>query len=99
MISMHKTGKIRKLDQVNFRGESWQLVTSNQPIKSMLKTIGVRNNDYRSLYILRGVNQSLFQSFGSTFMLEVWASWQREPHQDSDFVCLYDRGKVYSDSH
>ncbi|MGB7440274.1 MAG: hypothetical protein WA919_04340 [Coleofasciculaceae cyanobacterium] len=97
MIPIPKTGKMKKLDQANFREEGWQLVTSNQPIKSVLKTIGVRNDDYRSLYILRGVDQTLFQSFGSTFMLEVWAGWHQEPSQGSAFVCLYDRGKVYPD--
>ena len=47
MIPTPQTGKMKKLDPAAFHAKGWQLVTDNQAIKSVLKAIGVKDDDYR----------------------------------------------------
>ncbi len=97
MISILKTGNTKKRDQTTFCGREWQLIADNQAILSILKAIGVKNDEYRSMYILTGVDNTVVSGSGSTSLLEVWAGWHKEPYNGSLFVCLYDRGKIYKD--
>jgi hypothetical protein len=97
MIPTPQTGKMKKLDQVTFRGEGWQMVTDNQALGSILKAIGVKNDDYRCVYVLTGVDNTVVPASGSTALPEVWAGWHKLPRQGSIFVCLYDRGKSYTE--
>lgn len=94
MIPTSQTGKMKKLDQATFRTQGWRLVTDDQAIRSILKAICVNNDDYRCLYVLRGVDDTLISTSGSTPLLEVWAGWHQVPHNGSLFVCLYDRGQT-----
>ncbi len=88
---------MKKLDQATFRGEGWQLVTDSQAIKSVLKAIGVNDDDYRCVYVLTGIDNSIVSASSSTSVLEVWAGWHQVPHKGSAFVCLYDRGEAYTE--
>ncbi len=88
---------MKKLDQATFRGEGWRLVTDNQALQSILKAIGVKDDDYRCIYALTGVDDTVVSASGSTALLEVWAGWHQVPHNGSIFVCLYDRGKAYTE--
>jgi hypothetical protein len=97
MIPTPQTGKMKKLDQNTFRGQGWQLVTDNQALKSILKAIGVKDDDYRCVYVLTGVDETVVSACGSTALLEVWAGWHQVPHNGSIFVCLYDRGEAYTE--
>ncbi len=45
MIPTPQTGKMIKLDPATFQGMDWQIVTDNQAIKSVLKGIGVKDDD------------------------------------------------------
>lgn len=47
MIPRPQTGTMKKLNQVAFQGNNWQLITDNQSLKSVLKAIGVKDDDYR----------------------------------------------------
>jgi hypothetical protein len=97
MIPTPQTGKMKKLDQNTFRGQGWQLVTDNQALKSILKAIGVKDDDYRCVYVLTGIDETVVSACGSTSLLEVWAGWHQVPHNGSIFVCLYDRGEAYTE--
>jgi len=97
MIPTPQTGKMKKLDPATFREKGWQLITDSQAIRSILKAIRVNDDDYRSLYALTGVDNTVVSASGSTSLLEVWAGWHQVPHNGSVFVCLYDRGKVYTE--
>ncbi len=97
MIPTPQTGKMKKLDQNTFRGQGWQLVTDNGALKSILKAIGVKDDDYRCVYVLTGVDDTVVSAPGSTSLLEVWAGWHQVPHNGSIFVCLYDRGEAYTE--
>jgi hypothetical protein len=97
MIPTSQTGKMKKLDQATFRGEGWRLVTDSQALQSILKAIGVKDDDYRSIYALTGVDDTVVSASVSTSLLEVWAGWHQVPHNGSVFVCLYDRGKAYTE--
>ena len=90
MIPTPQTGKMKKLDPATFREKGWQLITDSQAIR-------VNDDDYRSLYALTGVDNTVVSASGSTSLLEVWAGWHKVPHNGSVFVCLYDRGKVYTE--
>ena len=81
---------MKKLDPATFREKGWQLITDSQAIR-------VNDDDYRSLYALTGVDNTVVSASGSTSLLEVWAGWHQVPHNGSAFVCLYDRGKVYTE--
>lgn len=98
MIPTRQTAKMKKLDQATFRGKGWQLVTDSQAIRSILKAINVEDDDYRCVYVLTGVDETVVSASGSTSLLEVWAGWHQVPHNGSIFVCLYDRGKAYIES-
>jgi hypothetical protein len=97
MIPTPQTGKMKKLDQNTFRGQRWQLITDNRALKSILKAIGVKDDDYRCVYVLTGVDDTVVSAPGSTSLLEVWAGWHQVPHNGSIFVCLYDRGEAYTE--
>ena len=97
MIPIPQTGKMKKLDQATFRGEGWQLVTDGRAIQSVLKAIGAKDDDYRCVYVLRRVDDTVVSVPGSTSLLEVWAGWHKFPRKGSIFVCLYDRGKSYTE--
>jgi hypothetical protein len=97
MIPTPQTGKMKKLDPAAFHAKGWQLVSDNQAIKSVLKAIGVKDDDYRCVYVLTGVDTTVVSTSGSTALLEVWAGWHQVPRHGSAFVCLYDRGKAYSE--
>jgi hypothetical protein len=97
MIPKSQAGKMKKLDRATFRGEGWQLVTDSQAIASILKAIAVKDDEYRSMYVLTGVDQAVVSVPGSTSLLEVWAGWHKEPRNGRAFVCLYDRGKAYTE--
>jgi hypothetical protein len=97
MIPTSQTGKMKKLDQVTFRGEGWRLVTDNQALQSILKAIGVKDDDYRAVYALTGIDNTVVSTSRSTSLLEVWAGWHQVPRKGSIFVCLYDRGKSYTE--
>ncbi|MBD0301065.1 MAG: hypothetical protein ICV85_02485 [Tolypothrix sp. T3-bin4] len=89
---------MKKLDPSTFREKGWQLITDRQAIRSILKAIGVNDDDYRSLYVLTGVDNTVVSASGSTSLLEMWAGWHQVPHSNgSAFVCLYDRGKAYTE--
>jgi hypothetical protein len=88
---------MKKLDQTTFRGEGWELVTDSEAIGSILKAIDVKDDDYRCLYVLTGVDDTVISASGSTSLLEVWAGWHEVPHNGSIFVCLYDRGQAYTE--
>lgn len=92
MIPTPQTGKMKKLDPETFQGRDWQIVTDNQAIKSVLKAIGVNDDDYRCVYALTGTDDNVVSASGSTALLEVWAGWHKVPSNGSAFVCLYDRG-------
>lgn len=47
MIPRQQTGTMKKLNQATFQGKNWQLVTDHQALKSVLKAISVKNDDYR----------------------------------------------------
>ncbi|MGB5962028.1 MAG: hypothetical protein WBG73_15270 [Coleofasciculaceae cyanobacterium] len=49
---------MKKLHQATFQGKNWQLITDNQAIKSALKAIGVKDDDYRCAYILTGLGDN-----------------------------------------
>ena len=57
---------MKKLDQATFRGEGWQLVTDSQAIASILKAIAVKDDEYRSMYVLTGVDEAVVSVPGST---------------------------------
>ena len=97
MIPTPQTGKMIKLDPATFQGMDWQIVTDNQAIKSVLKGIGVKDDDYRCVYVLTGVDDTVVSASGSASLLEVWAGWHKLPSNGSAFVCLYDRGKAYTE--
>jgi hypothetical protein len=97
MIPTPQTGKMKKLDQATFRGERWQLVTGNQALGSILKAIGVKDDDYCCVYVLTGVDDTVVSASGSNSLLEVWAGWHQVPRMGSIFVCLYDRGEAYTE--
>jgi hypothetical protein len=59
MIPTPQTGKMIKLDPETFQGMDWQIVTDNQAIKSVLKGIGVKDDDYRCVYVLTGDNDTV----------------------------------------
>jgi hypothetical protein len=92
MIPTPQTGKMKKLDPETFQAKGWQLVTDNQAIKSILKAISVNDDNYRCVYVLTGVDDTLVSTSASTSVLEVWAGWHQVPSNGSAFVCLYDRG-------
>ncbi|MBW4544566.1 MAG: hypothetical protein KME25_08995 [Symplocastrum torsivum CPER-KK1] len=50
---------MKKLDPATFREKGWQLITDRQAIRSILKAIGVNDDDYRSLYVLTGVDNTV----------------------------------------
>jgi hypothetical protein len=56
-----------------FRGQGWRLVTDNQALKSIFKAIGVKDDDYRCVYVLAGIDETVVSASGSTSLLEVWA--------------------------
>jgi hypothetical protein len=93
MIPRPQTGTMKKLDQVTFKGKNWQLITDQQALKSILKAISVKDDDYRCVYILTGFCDTLVAA-SNTPCLEVWAGWHQVPHHGSIFVCLYDRGQA-----
>ena len=95
MIPRPQTGNMKKLDQATFQGKSWQLITDQQALKSVLKAIGVKDDDYRCVYILTGLGNTVVAP-SSTPCLEVWAGWHQVPRNGSVFVCLYDRGQAYA---
>ena len=97
MIPTPQTGKMKKLDPETFQAKGWQLVTDNQAIKSVLKAISVNDNNYRCVYVLTGVGDTLVSATGSTSLLEVWAGWHQVPSNGSAFVCIYDRGTAYTE--
>ncbi len=78
MIPRPQTGNMKKLDQATFQGNNWQLITDNQALKSILKAIGVKDNDYRCVYILTGFGDTVVAT-SSTSCLEVWAGWHQAP--------------------
>jgi hypothetical protein len=86
---MSQIGQQRKLDPMTFRGERWQLVTDTQAIKSVLKAIGARDDDYRALYVYTDKAEAKSP-------MECWAGWHQVPSNGSLFVCLYDRGELYN---
>ena len=94
MIPRPQTGTMKKLDQATFQGNNWQLITDNQALKSILKAIGVKDDDYRCAYILTGLGDNAVAAINNP-CLEVWASWHHVPRHGSVFVCLYDRGQAY----
>ncbi len=49
MIPTPQTGKMKKLDPATFQGKGWQLITDSQAIRSILKAIGVKDDDYHCL--------------------------------------------------
>ena len=95
MIPRPQTGTMKKLDQATFQGNNWQLITDNQALKSVLKAIGVKDDDYRCAYILTGLGDNAIAAINNP-CLEVWAGWHQVPRNGSVFVCLYDRGKSYT---
>ena len=95
MIPRPQTGTMKKLDQATFQGNNWQLITNQQALKSILKAIGVKDDDYRCLYILTRVDDTAVAAT-NTFYLKVWAGWHQVPRNSSIFVCLYDKGKSYT---
>lgn len=88
---------MKKLDQATFQGEGWQVVTNSKAIQSVLKAISVNDDDYRCVYVLTGVDDTLVSVSGSTSLLEVWAGWHKVPRNGSMFVCLFDRGEAYTE--
>lgn len=96
MIPTPQTGKMKKLDQATFHGKGWRLVTDNQAIHSILRAFSIKDDVYRSLYVLSGVDDTVVPASSSTSLLEIWASCHKVPRNGSVFVCLYDRGKVYT---
>lgn len=88
---------MKKLDQSTFREESWELVTHSQQIQSILTAIGVKDDEYCSMYILTGVDEALISTSGSTSLLEVWAGWHEKPCNGRVYVCLFDRGAAYTE--
>lgn len=93
MIPRPQTGTMKKLDQATFQGKNWQLITDQQALKSILKAIAVKDDDYRCIYILTGFEAAVTAT--NTPCLEVWAGWHQVPRNSSIFVCLYDRGQAY----
>jgi hypothetical protein len=88
MIPRPQTGTMKKLNQVAFQGNNWQLITDNQALKSVLKAIGVKDDDYRCAYILTGFGDNTIAAINHR-CLEVWAGWHQVPRSGSVFVCLY----------
>ena len=97
MIPISQTGQMKKLDQLTFQGKGWELVTDSQELLSILQAIEVNDDEYRCMYVLTGADEHGVCVSGSTCLLEVWAGWQEIPHTGSIFVCLYDRGKSYTE--
>ena len=69
---------MKKLNQVAFHGNNWQLITDNQSLNSVLKAMGVKDDPYSFTYRPTRFRDLPIAVIHSRYLV-VWARWAPVP--------------------